>query len=600
MKTRYKAILLALALLLGLSAWFLRNLAAFPGQIAAPEYTPTEEAGRWAFRAGAAYRHSGFPTMAEVKGSHYDMGLQYGVLLRPEILSALDAYEKVLRRTAAEMDVPFPVLVAGLKFKAKRMARRLPARFREEIRGVSDGSGVPRDAITAVSLMYDVFMAGGCTGLLMRTEEGGVIHAHSQEPYGMGYDGLLDKHTAIVRHQAEGHNAVTHLDPVLFLGVEAGYNDQGLTYTEETYSIREPNPTGFPIVYLARLALEEAATLEEVEHVLSSFSVAAPGGMIWSDRDEAQGERVEILPTGMAVQEMEGPILWNFNNIVDPELARQQHPRASLAGFNRDREEMAAAFPEKPAYTVEDAVAFMRARHAPDGSDRTWLGAHSSIANAWGQQMMVFDPEGDGFYLALGETFASLRAVYRYRDDFSRPPEFFMEGVPLEPVVEQAALIKTSIKPEAEKLKAYIALAQEYPKDANAQFLAAYTGFLLGQWSPFNAYAQRACELAPAVPEYRLYAGLANYRMGNLRRAAELLDGICGPAGSATSPDAACLSPEQELYRLTALARVWAGSKPEWAAQCQQEIQAILERYDAEGYYDGAILPKFEALEAKP
>ena len=41
------------------------------------------------------------------------------------------------------------------------MARQLSARFREEIRGVAEGSGVPGKAIIAVSLLCDVFMTGG-------------------------------------------------------------------------------------------------------------------------------------------------------------------------------------------------------------------------------------------------------------------------------------------------------------------------------------------------------------------------------------------------------------------------------------------------------
>jgi len=587
MKPLNKILLLGFLLLALAGAFYLGRLATFPGRITSPDHRPVIAGERATFRGAVCYRHPGAAPRLEIAGSHYEMGVQYGVLLRPEILRALTDYEAVLRHTARREGVPFRLLTALLNYRTARMAQRLPARFREEMRGVAEGAGLREQAVVAVSLLYDVLMTGGCTGVLMRGADGGVIHGHNQEPYGFGFGGLLGKHTVVVRRRPTGYHAFTQIDPPLFLGVETGYNERGLAYTEETYSIRRPNRAGFPIVYLARLALEEAATLEEVGRLMENYAVAAPGGMLWSDRDAGRGMRLELLPTARAAQPFEGPILWDFNNIVDPELARQQTARSNLAGFNRDRRRVATAFPEQPFYAVAEAVAFLRSRQSPDGSDYSWRGTRSAIANAWGQQLVVFDPGGDGFYLALGETFAAVRAVYHYPDDFSLPPAPFLPAVPLAEVVEEAARLGTGLLSEAERLQGYLELAEKYPDDANVHFLAAHESFRQEQWESFLPYAMEAYRLAPEVPEYGLYAGMAAYREGWFETTIERLEGI-GHNGE--------LSPEQELYRLTVLAAAWEQVDPGAAERCRADVRDLLAAHGAGEYYDSAILPIVQLL----
>ncbi len=48
------------------------------------------------FHDGVVYRYPGLPPMLEVSGDYYEMGLQYGVLMRPEIYGAIDAWGKII------------------------------------------------------------------------------------------------------------------------------------------------------------------------------------------------------------------------------------------------------------------------------------------------------------------------------------------------------------------------------------------------------------------------------------------------------------------------------------------------------------------------
>jgi predicted choloylglycine hydrolase len=582
-KTVMLVILLSSSVILVFAIFELAKFASFPGKITTPEYKVTTEGVKSTFRDGVIYRYPGMVPLLSVSGDHYEMGLQYGVLLRPEIMEALETYGKILRWEARKAHVPYPIFTAVLKFKAKRMSRRLPERFLEEIKGVSEGSGVPEDAIIMVSLFYDVGMAMGCTSVLMRGRDGAIIHGRNND---WSESDDLGKLTVVVRHRADGYNSVTHIDFPLWLGVETGYNDAGLAFSEETYGIKKPDPQGFPIVFLARMALESCSTLEDVYRFLDEHSVVGGHGTVWSDRNEGKGAVVELTPTATAVRELKGSLLWNFNRIYDSRLRPQQRVRTSLDGWNWDREAIASTFPEKQEYEIEDAVQFLRAQETPDGTDYAWCGTKSPICNSGSLQMVVFDPYCDGFYLATGNSFAACRNVYHVHEDFSRVPELIMKAVPIKPVVEEAAEIKNRLVGGAEKLKAYVELAQKYKNDANAQFLVAYHSFMQSRWDLFADYAQRAYSMKPLVVEYKLFAGIAACQQKQYDKAINLLQNI----------DSSGLHPWQEIFRLTALERAWASRSAEKSAHYNAQKRAILDKYDAHVYYRKGIAPLFEEL----
>lgn len=589
-----KKVFLALAalllLLLAAGCIYGASLAAFPGRIREPAGAATAVAGGCAtFGEGVIYRHPGAVPLLEVTGNHYEMGLQYGVLLRPEILEALQAYERIIRWNASEMGIPYLALMAVLKYKAKQMARDLPVRYLEETRGISDGSGVPQDTILAISLFYDLGEALGCTSVLLRGAEGKIIHGRNQDTSSFGGEELA-KLTVVVRYNAAGYHAVTHTDWVLFMGVETAFNDQGLAFSEETLSISQPNPAGFPLVYLVRMVLEECASLDELAPFFDRYSTVGAYGTAWSYRVSGEGAIVEFTPTAWVKMPMEGTILWNFNHFYDAVLRQQQHPQSSLSGGNRDREVIASAFPLRQEYTIADCVKFLRSRIGPDGIDYSVTGSRCPISNCSGSQMVIFDPDGDGIYLALGTHFAACQDVYHVFADFSRPPELFMEAAPLDPIVEETARIVNRLISRPERLEALVVLAERFPSDAYAQFGVAHNAFLLSKMDLFSAYAGRAHALDPMVGEYIFYAGLGVYRQGKWEEAAALLETV----------DPADLQPWQEAGRLLILERCSVSDgETAQASAYETQRQRFLEQYGAKDCFTGAYLKRFDALSKK-
>jgi len=575
---------LVVFVLIGVS--FLIDLARFPGPVKPTNYTAATDGIKSTFHRGVMYRYPEVVPLLEVSGDHYEMGLQYGVLLRREIVRSLESYEKIIRWHAERTGVPRLLLTAGLKCAARKLSRRLPDRFLEEIRGVSEGSGVPRDTILAITLFYDVSEGKGCTGVLMRGRDHSIIHGRNNDTSGMGGE-ELGKLTVVVKKNAEGYNAICHMDYPLYLGVETGYNDKGLAFSEETLHVRHPDPGGFPIIYLARIALEECSSLDELYPLFDRYSVIGAYGTVWSDRNEGRGVVVELTPTGWAATELEKPILWNFNRIYDPELAKQQRPYRGMVGSNSDRERITSAFPSKTEYEIEDTVTFLRLQEGPDGTDYSWCGTRWPICNWSGQQMMVFHPTGDGFYLAVGTYYAARQSIYHIHEDFSRPPELFMTGVPLEPLVEEVAKIENSLVSAGKKLQAFVELAKRYRDDANVQFIVAYYSFQQSRWDLFAEYAEKAYLMKPSVAEYKLYAGMAAYQQRQPEKAIAILEEI----------ESADLHPAQEIYRLFVLERALASIDPERSAQYKTLKEAILNGHDAGSYFESSVLPLLNGLE---
>ncbi len=589
MKKKWLAVLSLLAVICIGLAVYIADLARFPGKIRDPGYeAQVRTIGvKSVFHQGVVYHYHGLPPMLEVAGDYHEMGLQYGVLLRSELVKGMEPLYNILKWNAQDIGVPLFAMTALVKFKARRMAAGLPQRYQDEMHGVAEGSGIPYDSIISICLMYDIGMGMDCTGVLMKGRDRSIIQGRNNDTAGFGGEELA-KMTVVVRYKATGKNAVTHMDvPYFYMGVETGYNDKGLCFGEETLQITKPNPGGFSLPYLIRMIMEEASSLDEIYPFFDKYPTIAAYGTVWSDLRAGKGVAVEVTPTAWAKNELKKSLLWDFNRFYDSKLAEQQKPACNITNTNIDRDAIATTFPKQDTYTIEDVVKFLRAQTGPDGTDYSWSGTKFPVCNWEASQMMIWDSRSDGFYMATGPYYAARQNIYHYFNDFSRPPELFMQAVPIEPVIEKAARIENRLISRTDKLKAFINLADEYKSDANAQFMVAYKSFRLSSMDTFRDYAARAFALQPANDEYRMYAGLAAYHKQDQGRAIRLLDSV------------KARYPEQDLIRLTVLEKASTIQDPTKAALYKTQKQLILDKYHAVSYYTKEILPLIDALDKK-
>ena len=551
----------------------------FPGEIKPGAFeTQIKKNGvRSSFRGGNIYRHAGIVPLLDIRGDNLEMGLQYGVLMRPEILKSLDAFGRMIRWAAESMNVGVEEYLKQLRSFALGMMAKVPDRFYNEARGISQGSGVPLDSILMVTCAYDFIMTGGCTSVLMRAENGRVIHARNNDTSSFG-GAELGRITAVVRRQPVGLHTTVQLDYPLILGIESGFNNQGLAFTEETLSVRQPNPDNFSVNILARMILEECSSLEELPAYFDRYPVIAGYGEVWSSQCEGRGWLVEQTHAGWAKKELEGDILWDFNTIYSADLRKYEKIEKGLRNDD-DREAVARCFPRKEHYTVQDGINFIRA--SDDGTnDHIHFGTRQGICNAGTQQAMVFDPEGQGVYLAWGEQYCSRANFYYIHEDFSIPPDLAAPQIPLSEKMIKMCEASFMLVQSAEKMAAYLGLAQEYPGEAHFQFQVVHQAFLLQKKELFIQYAEKAYQLQPNNAEYRLYAGIAAFWSGDEEESLRRLE--CFGANE--------LFPKEELYRLTVLEQI-SHERQDYST----ELQVLLDRENASEVYCQQIVPLIRA-----
>ncbi|MBW2366607.1 MAG: hypothetical protein JRH15_01840 [Deltaproteobacteria bacterium] len=538
------------------------------------------------FREGVIYRYPAMVPLLEVSGDHYEMGLQYGVLLRPEILRALESIQSIFKWKAEEPAMPVADFSSMFTANAEQIAERLPERFQQELQGMADGSGVPFATVITASLMYDSSEAAACSGVLMKGKDGRIIHGRNNDTSSYGGE-ETGKMIVIVRHRAKGYNVVTHMDYPLWGGVETGYNNQGLTFSEETLSVRNPNPDGFSLIYLIRMALEECTTFEDLYTLFDRYPVIGAYGCVWGQRKQGRGMVAELTPTAWKATEMASSLKWNFNHLYDAELRKQQSPLPNIAGNNWDREAIAETFPQKTEYKVEDAIEFLRLQKGPDNIDYSCHGLRHPICNLGTQEMVVFDPEEDGLYLAWGTCYASRNDVYRIHEDFSHPPERFLAADPVDPLVEQIALILNRLVTSKLKLDALVALSKEHNQAAYIHFLAAFFAFQQSRFDLLIHHANKAFSLEPEIAEHQLYAGMAASLEKNFDAVISLLEAI----------DSKQLYPNHELYRLSILESVWVKTDPGVSSKYADAKASILKEHDAKQHFKTAMLQLLAAMD---
>lgn len=210
-------------------------------------------------REGEGYleRREDGALVLHLKGSPHDMGLQHGRLLRDVIASNIQR----IVDNQGDMGKSDEYLAYRMMrpMMHDMLRRHIPARFKEEMRGLAEGSGVSYDDIEAGNLFPAAFH---CSGIALRgaaTRDQSLYHVRILDY--MTALGLQDAALVIV-HQPDGLRSWLNVGFAGFIGSVTGMNDAqvaigemgggGLGYWD-----------GVEMPFLIRDALERASTLDE-------------------------------------------------------------------------------------------------------------------------------------------------------------------------------------------------------------------------------------------------------------------------------------------------------------------------------------------------
>ncbi len=200
-----------------------------------------------------------------LKGSPYEMGYQQGALLKTDVNELvrflLDVKAKELKVQVGGLNLLNPArAIGGIAATQKKY---VPERFYEELRGLSDASGVSlQDAIVA-NFIPEMFHCSGFAIAGSATKDGSLYHGRILD---YGCDWKLQDHAVLVVAEPDGKIPFLNVTYAGFLGSVTGMN-------AEKVSIGEMGGRGLghwegvPMAFLVRMALEEAHTLDEAVSV---------------------------------------------------------------------------------------------------------------------------------------------------------------------------------------------------------------------------------------------------------------------------------------------------------------------------------------------
>ena len=281
------------AVSIALACWALSGCAS-----SSPEVATIDADGVATFGAGRMEIQEGIPVVT-VAGSHYEMGLQCGVLLREELRECIEKANSILHVTenlAPRILKPFAEPIFRNMVR-RQLYRTLPDHYRDELRGIADGSGIPLADVVIAAAGSGTFEFA-CTSVVSRSE--GRILLGRNLDWAPGFFGEMP---VIVDFHPVGENAHVSAGFVpLPGGALTAMNEHGIAVSvNHVGGSQEGRTGGMPMYYLTREVLAHAATLSEAEAILGRYE----GRDYWIvsviSADEEKGAQYELAGHDMEV-----------------------------------------------------------------------------------------------------------------------------------------------------------------------------------------------------------------------------------------------------------------------------------------------------------
>ncbi|HEV2210065.1 MAG TPA: C45 family peptidase [Verrucomicrobiae bacterium] len=290
-------------------------------------------AGLAASSPAAGYRTSlgtapdSFPLVV-VSGTPYQMGLALGTLMKPEIQKFLPFF-----LMEAQLAGGPELSATNLDQAWRTMEPFISSRFKDELRGVAEGSGAPLVSLQRAH-MVPVISEYSCSGIAVWGSATRTGHLYQIRDLDYTTKAHLQDYRCVVIYVPS--DGIAHLNPSFAgsIGCHTGMNAEGITLTEIGDSPASDKPYdlhGLHFMMMFRDILYSAHTLDQAVQMIKDtprikkyhFFVGdgkipaavkmkawAPGLQIWKDNDPTDELAPEVLPNAVYHAESRDPTAW--------------------------------------------------------------------------------------------------------------------------------------------------------------------------------------------------------------------------------------------------------------------------------------------------
>ena len=214
-----------------------------------------------------------------VRGTPFQMGLQYGQAMREDITVCVDRYyayaldmvnEFLQDELELDIEVGRPLINVLLDASWTQMLPWVDDRFIAELRGIAAGSGVGFDTIRRLHTM-PVLVPYSCTSICAWHTATSDTHLYQTRNLAYSIDAGLQDHACIVVYRPDAGYAHANFTFAGLAGVHTGLSERGLVLTEMDDSPDDDMPydvKGHYFMFFFRSIMYDAMNLGDIETYL--------------------------------------------------------------------------------------------------------------------------------------------------------------------------------------------------------------------------------------------------------------------------------------------------------------------------------------------
>lgn len=350
----------------------------------------------------------------ELSGDYFEMGFQYGVLMKEElkgIVNQLYDFKGKMIRT-------FPwyleeVASTYTDMEIELMERRIPEDYRHELQGMAYGAGLPYYKLLAAALAPQ-WLTPGCSAIIKRVDDR-VMLARNLD-YSPGF---LGKYPVVVEYNPNDKNKFTSIGIIGFPGVLTGYNKQGLALSVNVAKLaNDEDYLSTPIGYLNREILENCSDLEQVDNKLNGFK--SDLGWIISIVSNKDNDGAIYDLAGSTVQKTslaDKKDLYITNFFLNKDLRREKMGIVQVGGIhNQGRyQNLRSEVENTHVKGVGDLIDILSSTTFYEYQEDIQHGLilHGTVNNEGTIQSIVLDPARKEVYFSWAEGYAGFGPYYQ-------------------------------------------------------------------------------------------------------------------------------------------------------------------------------------------
>jgi tetratricopeptide (TPR) repeat protein len=350
-----------------------------------------------------------------LKGDPYEIGLQYGALLKEQMKSFydhLDSLENsimanVYKESPWYMDIIIKISTPFVvKKKLDSFRKRVPKDYLAQLKGMSEGSGVPLDDILKVTFGPDFI---SCSSFI-KIVDGRIIHGRNADHDVVQF---FSRYPLIAHYDKDGKHSYIDIGIIGTPFAVTGINEHGLTlsWSQATTSRSKPFDGKGTMLMFNRI-LEECRNLSDVDE--TSKNVDRFVTMIGSLED-LTGAAYDIVDEKVVRTDMNVGYIYATNRCLSQSMRKEYN-----SVFDMDWGNSARAYTYEQTlsngggFTVDDAIRLLSNTNFYNYKGKIPPYEGGNINNRGTGSSVVCDPQNSTVYFAYGAPYAGFSRWIAY------------------------------------------------------------------------------------------------------------------------------------------------------------------------------------------